>query len=103
MDRLRFRPDSADAATTLYRRLAADRQPEADHTASAAHWNAIGAALDRALALAAAGGVAPATLEALDVALVGVVRAAADGQRAAFDAGLRSGAALAGLQEPSLN
>jgi hypothetical protein len=103
MDRLHFEVDPAVDVTMLYRQLTDGRPLSGDLEATSATWVTIGAALDRALALVAAAGCSPAALEAVDMALVKVVRAAVDGQRTAFDAGLRAGAALAALQPPSRN
>jgi hypothetical protein len=52
---------------------------------------------------AAAFGLGAVGLDAPDAELIVVARLAAHGQRVAFAAGLRAGAALAGLQGPSAN
>jgi hypothetical protein len=103
MDRLQFQPDPADDIAALYRRLVGDELTDEERGARQAAWEAMTAALLRVLDAAEAFGLGAVELDALDVELVAAARLAAHGQRVAFAAGLRAGAALGGLHGPSVN
>lgn len=103
MDRLQFQPDLDDDIPALYRRLVGDEVADEARGDRHAAWEAMTEAMRRVLDAAEAFGLGTIGLEALAAELIAVARLAAHGQRVAFEAGLRAGAALAGLQGPSVN
>jgi len=103
VDRLQFQPDPEDDVAALYRRLVGDELTDEERGDRHAAWEAMTAAMLRVLDAAEAFGLEAVGLDVLDVELVAVARLAAHGQRVAFEAGLRAGAALAGLHGPSVN
>ncbi|HEU0115076.1 MAG TPA: hypothetical protein VFQ80_10390 [Thermomicrobiales bacterium] len=103
MERLAFTLGSEEAVVALYRRLVGDDLNDGEQIARLVAWEGIAAALMAARDAAEACGLGAAGLDALDLALIAIARAAAYGQRVAFDAGLEAGAALAGLHAPSVN
>lgn len=103
MDRLKFQFDPDDDITTLYRQLVGADLAEQDRAARQEAWSTIAEALTELRDLAETLGLGAAALDAFDAKLLETARAASRGQRLVFEAGLRAGAALAGLQGPSAN
>ena len=103
MDRLQFQFDPDDDVTDRYRRLVGAKLAEHDRAERQDAWADIVEALTHVRDTAEHLGLGAAALDALDATLRETARVAARGQRVAFDAGLRAGAALAGLQGPTVN
>jgi hypothetical protein len=100
MDRLQFQPDPGEDVAARSRRRLGHAQPAVVDATGAMAW---ASTLDRVFALASAAGMGPVAREALDLTLSGLGQRAAQEQEPAFAAGLRLGAALAGLLGPSVN